>query len=194
MGLELGADNVTVNNGTKNGTLPNSDMDFPVFTSTLLTGSTLTVSGYVGSAPNQSTFANARVEIFKSDNDPSGYGEGQTFLGFLTADASGNFSGSLTVSGLSAGDRITGTATDGSNNSSEFGGNATVAALGFQPDAMIKLGSEADADYLTDNLYEATASAQSKSLGVVSGSTATYNVRVQNDGNVADALVITGTG
>jgi uncharacterized repeat protein (TIGR01451 family) len=59
---------------------------------------------------------------------------------------------------------------------------------------MIKLSSEADAAYLTDNLYEATASAQSKSRGVVSGSTATYNVRFQNDGNVPDTLVIKGTG
>ena len=64
----------------------------------------------------------------------------------------------------------------------------------YRPDVMIKLASEADAAYLTDNLYEATASAQVKSLGVVSGSTATYNVRFQSDGNTADSLVINGTG
>jgi len=64
----------------------------------------------------------------------------------------------------------------------------------YQPDAMIKLSSEADVAYLTDNIYEASASAQAKSQGVVSGLTAVYHVRFQNDGNVADSLVITGTG
>ena len=44
----------------------------------------------------------------------------------LTADAGGNFSGTLTVSGLASGAKITGTATDGANNTSEFGSNATV--------------------------------------------------------------------
>ncbi|MGB3096406.1 MAG: hypothetical protein WBB46_06715, partial [Candidatus Deferrimicrobiaceae bacterium] len=64
----------------------------------------------------------------------------------------------------------------------------------YHPDAMIKLASEGAGGYLTDDLYEATASAQSKPLGVVSGSTAIYNVLFQNDGNVTDDLVITGTG
>ena len=68
VGIDLGNDNVTPNNGTVNSSLPNSDMDFPVFTSVVLNGTTLTVTGYVGSAPSQATFANARVEIFKSDH------------------------------------------------------------------------------------------------------------------------------
>jgi hypothetical protein len=125
-GIDLDNNGVSANNGTKNASLPNYDMDHPVFTAASLSGTTLTFSGYVGSAPNQSTFANAIVEIFKSDNDASGYGEGQTYLGRDTCDASGNFSGSITVTGLSAGDKITGTATDGSNNTSEFGANFTV--------------------------------------------------------------------
>src|SRR3989337_686536 len=75
---------------------------------------------------NTGVTANDGVEIFKSDNDGSGYGEGQAYLGYLTSDANGNFSGNLTVSGLTVGDKITGTATDGSNNTSEFGANFTV--------------------------------------------------------------------
>ena len=128
LGIDLGNNGVTANDGSKPAGQPNLYMDFPVFTSATLSGTTLTVAGYVGSAPGQATFANARVEVFKSDNDPSGYGEGQTYLGFLTADGNGYFSGSLTVSGLAGGDRITGTATDGSGNTSEFGANFTVAA------------------------------------------------------------------
>ena len=68
------------------------------------------------------------------------------------------------------------------------------SAFVYQPDAMIKLSSEADAAYLTNDLYEAAASAQAKSLGVISGSTATYDIRFQNDGNVSDRFVIRGTG
>jgi len=75
-------------------------------------GALLTVAGYVGSAAGQSVFGGARVEVFKSDNDPTGYGEGPVYLGFLTADANGNFSGSLSLGGVGGGDRISGTATD----------------------------------------------------------------------------------
>ncbi len=131
IGIDLGNNGVTINDGAKTSNQPNLLMDYPVFTSASLTGSTLTVAGYVGNAPNQSAFAGARVEIFRSDNDGSGYGEGQLYLGFLTADANGNFSGSLTVSGLNVGDKITGTATDGSTNTSEFGPNFTVITLGI---------------------------------------------------------------
>jgi uncharacterized repeat protein (TIGR01451 family) len=132
IGIDLGADNVTSNNGTKNGSLPNSDMDFPVFTNAVLNGTSLTVVGYVGNAPNQATFANARVEVFKSDNDPSGYGEGPTYLGFVTADANGNVNSTITgISGLGAGDKVTATATDAANSTSEFSGN--IAVTGAAP-------------------------------------------------------------
>jgi uncharacterized repeat protein (TIGR01451 family) len=191
LGIDLGNNGVTVNDGSKNSGLPNYDMDFPVFTSASLNGSTLTVTGYVGSAPGQATFANARVEIFTSDNDPSGYGEGRTYLGFLTTDGSGNISGSLTVSGIAGGDRITGTATDGSNNTSEFGANVIVVAPGYQPDAMIKLASEGVGAYAIDNVYETTAATQVKSQEVVSASTAIYNVLFQNDGTIPDNVAIT---
>jgi uncharacterized repeat protein (TIGR01451 family) len=103
-------------------------MDFPVLSAALLSGTTLTVTGHVGSAAGQSAFAGSRVEIFKSDSDVSGNGEGQAYLGFLTTDASGNLAGSITVSGLAVGDRITATATDAGNDTSEFGANLTVAA------------------------------------------------------------------
>jgi hypothetical protein len=131
IGIDVNVDGVTVNNGTKNAGLPNYDMDYPVFTAANLSGTTLAVNGYVGSAANQAIFANARVEVFKSDDDAAGYGEGRTYLGFLTSDANGNFSGSLDVTGkgLNSGDKITGTATDGLNNTSEFGPNMLVSPL-----------------------------------------------------------------
>ena len=127
-GIDLGADGVTANDGALTAGQPNLLMDHPVFSSAQLVGTTLTVSGYIGTAPGDTDFANARVEIFRSSNDLSGFGEGQSYLDFLTADASGNFSGSLTVVGFTATDRITGTATDGSGNTSEFGPNADIDA------------------------------------------------------------------
>ncbi len=128
LGIDLRNDGVTNNNGSINTGRPNYEMDFPVFTNVILDGLNLSVSGYIGSTPNDADFANARVEIFLSDNDPSGNGEGQAYLGYLTADASGNFSGSLTVSGLAVGNSITGTATDEIGNTSEFGANVVVQA------------------------------------------------------------------
>jgi subtilisin family serine protease len=125
LGLNLGYDGITTNNGTV-GTGANSGMDFPVITSASLTSCSLTLTGYVGSAANQSTFAHARIEFFKSAADSSGYGEGQTFLGYLTTDASGNFSGNVPGIGFNSGDRLTATSTDSSNNTSEFGPNFQV--------------------------------------------------------------------
>lgn len=120
---------VSPNDGVKNGTLANNSMDFPVLSASYLNNGSLYVAGYVGSAPSQATFAGARVELFKSDNDPAGYGEGSSYLGLLTADGSGNFTGTLAVTGLAIGDKITATATDGSGNTSEFGPDSTVRVL-----------------------------------------------------------------
>lgn len=124
--LTTGGDGVTANDGGETAGTINLMIDSPVITTANLTGSTLALAGYVGSAPNQSTFANVRVEIFISSNDASGHGEGRTYLGYLTTDANGNFSGSLTVAGVTSASAITATATDTSNNTSEFGANAAV--------------------------------------------------------------------
>ncbi|MDH4261024.1 MAG: hypothetical protein OEW16_12095, partial [Gammaproteobacteria bacterium] len=107
---------------------PNLLMDTPVFTYAALSGGTLSLIGYVGVTPGQPLFSGARVEVFKSDNDASGYGEGIAYLGFLTADVNGRFSGNLAVAGLAVGERISGTATDGANNTSEFGPQFVVTA------------------------------------------------------------------
>jgi hypothetical protein len=149
VGIDLGSDGVTANDGAKSAALANFNMDYPIFDIATLTGTTLSVSGYVGSAPGQSTFAGARVEIFEANNTPASqdgeiivgdglsvpHGEGTTYLGFLTTDASGNFSGPIDVTGkgLLVGEGITGTATDGTNNTSEFGANKLVSSSSSCP-------------------------------------------------------------
>jgi hypothetical protein len=94
-----------------------------VFASAVWQGDQLQVVGYVGSAAGQTTFANATVEVFKSSKQSSGFGDGQMYLGTVTADANGNFNGRITLpstSTLAAGDKLTATATDANNNTSEF--------------------------------------------------------------------------
>ena len=95
-------------------------MDYPVFQSANLSGTTLTISGYIGIATPDTDFANAQVDIYKSD----GAGPGRVYLGTLTADANGNFSGPIDVTGtgLIATDMISGTASDDvTKSTSEFG-------------------------------------------------------------------------
>src|SRR5262249_20309335 len=57
-----------------------------------------------------------------SSVDPSGYGEGQIYLGSttVTTDGSGNATFNATVAASSSGQSITATATDPAGNTSEF--------------------------------------------------------------------------
>ncbi|MDI6786498.1 MAG: SdrD B-like domain-containing protein [bacterium] len=117
---------VTLNDGAYDNSYGNKAMDFPVITKATLKNNTLHLEGYIGSAPNQTLFGNSTVEIFISDNDASGYGEGKTYLGTFTADANANFNTDITIANLKVGDKVTSTATDKDGNTSEFSGNVTV--------------------------------------------------------------------
>jgi uncharacterized repeat protein (TIGR01451 family) len=64
----------------------------------------------------------------------------------------------------------------------------------FQPDAMVKLSTEANTAYLYDYWYENPVSLQVKSMSVLATVPAIYNIRFDNDGTNSDRLVITGTG
>lgn len=126
LGIDFDDNGVTTNNGTKSNTITNRGMDYPVFTAATIAAGQLTVTGYVGSAAGQSTFASARVELFLSDGSVGSNGEGATYLGFLTSDSTGRIGGSIASGRLAAGDRITATATDSTGNTSEFGPNFAV--------------------------------------------------------------------
>jgi hypothetical protein len=130
--IDLGNDGGTANDGAKTAGQPNLLIDTPVFTTSAYSGSTLTVAGYVGNGAGSATFASARVEVFVADTFVAGNIQAQTFLGFLTTDASGNFSGTFSVpSGITPGTtQVVATATDGSNNTSELSAGALVAFPG----------------------------------------------------------------
>ena len=68
------------------------------------------------------------------------------------------------------------------------------APRAYQPDAMVKLSTEADALYFYDYLYEFPAVLQVKAASVLATVAASYRIRFQNDGMNPDAFTITGTG
>ena len=113
LGIDLGDDGVTCDSGPS-ADEPNHFMPCPVIesaTTSLVTGTTC---------------PNCIVEAFIADPDPSGYGEGRTYLGD-TETTDGDFS--VSVSGVEACDWITATAI-GQNeeygNTSEFALNVQV--------------------------------------------------------------------
>ena len=85
--------------------------------------------------------AGAVIEVYLADPDPSGRGEGRTFLGSAEADARGNFS--LTVPGRSDGEWITVTATDFRGDTSEFSQNFIVDLIAPTVKVVLPNGGEA---------------------------------------------------
>lgn len=71
--------------------------------------------------------AGCTVELFQAAPDPTGYGEGQTYLGETTTGADGTFT--FEFSGLEVCDEITATVTDTDGQTSEFSENALVACM-----------------------------------------------------------------
>jgi CSLREA domain-containing protein len=91
----------------------NALQNFPEITS----ASTTSVSG--------TACAGCIVELFVSDQDPSGHGEGRTYIDTAIADASGNFTIPVFFP-IASCTRVTATATDSSGNTSEFSANHKV--------------------------------------------------------------------
>lgn len=152
VGIDLGntANGITPNNGTLSAA-SNQDLDYPLITSATLSGGTLTAKGYVGSnLASSNAFGNLTLEFFIADNTPPDqngevvvgdtrsrpHGEGKTYLGSCTTDASGIF-GNITnpcifsnagTLGLAIATNITATATDSNGNTSEFSANPSSRA------------------------------------------------------------------
>ena len=120
IGIDLGYNGVTLNDSLGH-TGPNLYENFPVLVSATSQGSTLTVTGTLESWASQSF----TVEFFGNvAADPSGYGQGQTFLGsaVVTTDAGGQATFTAVLACPPAGeDLVTATATDAAGNTSEFG-------------------------------------------------------------------------
>ena len=127
LGIDLGGDGVTPNDIGDPDIGANQLQNYPVLSSATLAGS-LTIQGTLNSLANK-VF---QLDFFASDAaDPSGYGEGQNYLGSraVTTDTSGNatFSHATGVA-VPLGKWITATATDPVGNTSEFSRALSVAA------------------------------------------------------------------
>ncbi|WP_189688244.1 cadherin domain-containing protein, partial [Pseudorhodoferax aquiterrae] len=120
-GIDLGFDGVTANDTGDADTGANSLQNFPVLTLARTDGAgSFTVNGTINSTAN--TYI--RIELFSNPaNDSTGYGEGQTYLGFVNVltDGSGNASFSTTLSAtVAAGAFISATATRSNSSYTSF--------------------------------------------------------------------------
>src|SRR5438132_550397 len=116
----------TPNDAGDGDTGPNNLQNYPVIESVSSSGGMTTISGKLNSAAN-TTY---RIEFFANDAiDPTGFGEGDTFVRSTnaTTNASGDASFNVSFPQIGADQRVTATATDPNNNTSEFS-----AAIGGQ--------------------------------------------------------------
>jgi hypothetical protein len=133
-GIDLADDGVTVNDALDADSGPNGLQNYPVVTSVVPGPFSYTISGLLSSAPSESFF----LDFFASPAcDPSGFGEGATFIGvgFVNTSAGGTGPFSAVIPGhLPGGYRITATARAASGSgSSEF--SPCVEYVNTQPGA-----------------------------------------------------------
>jgi hypothetical protein len=124
------ANGVTANDTNDSDTGPNLLQNYPVVTSAINSGGSTTINGTLNSNLDQDYV----IEFFVSNDpvpgkDPSGFGEGQTFIGTTTVTTSGNDAVFTfnPAAPLTVGSWVTATATDGSGNTSEFSGAVQVS-------------------------------------------------------------------
>jgi hypothetical protein len=133
LGIDLLNDNVpNLNDPDDTDGGPNNMQNYPTLSSAAVSGTNTIIRGSLNSNLNQ-TFPYT-VQFFSSSQpDPSGFGEGQTFLGqtHATTDPSGNASFSFTTSAIPAGQMVSATASDLFGNTSEF--SRAVAVVNTAP-------------------------------------------------------------
>ncbi len=162
LGIDLDVMGLTTNDAGDVDTGGNNVQNFPVLTADLK-GSTI-IEGTLNSAPS----TEFRLEFFSNSAcDPTGHGEGESFLGstMVTTDGGGDVSFTVTFPPtLAAGTSITATATDPSNNTSEFSQCAAVVDF--------------------------TIAASPDSAVVPRGQAAVYTVTIEADGSTFDGDIV----
>ncbi|MDO8614606.1 MAG: thrombospondin type 3 repeat-containing protein [Dehalococcoidia bacterium] len=119
LGIDLGVDGVTANDLNDPDVGANNLQNFPVVTSALCCGAGGTV---ITGSLNSTAGTMFALEFFTNPAcDPSGNGEGQSFLGSASVTTVNNDAAiSVTVGPAAIGSFVTATATDPANNTSEF--------------------------------------------------------------------------
>ncbi|HEV7573468.1 MAG TPA: Calx-beta domain-containing protein [Thermoanaerobaculia bacterium] len=188
LGIDLGDDGITPNDvGDGDAGSFNDLQNFPVITSAQFGGGTVTIAGTLSSAPS-STYV---VQFFQSIAcDPSGAGEGQTYLGeaTITTAASGVGTFNVTFAGT-AGGFATSTATDSLGNTSEFSACAAIStpvtpSISIS-DAQVVEGNAGTAT-MTFNVFLSAASASTvtASFATASGTATSGTDFTPNSGTV----------
>ncbi len=139
LGIDLNSDNLTSNDTGDADTGANNLQNYPILTTAETDGiSSIEIGGTFNSTAN-TTF---RIEIFSNSvDDGSGYGEGETYLGFVnvTTDGSGNATYSATLSSVvNVGAYISATATNlTTNDTSEFSQNVQAQLTNDAPTFLV---------------------------------------------------------
>ncbi|MFA5183132.1 MAG: hypothetical protein WC405_17585 [Syntrophales bacterium] len=132
----------------------------------------------------------ATVEFFKAFG-----GEGKTYLGNLTASATGNVNGSISASGLNTGDRLVATQTGPFGDTSQFSASREVSIsvfASYQPDVQVAT-LESGADYNAAGLYENPPVTQVRTRNVATNETGVAFIKVQNTGTASEMFLFTAT-
>jgi hypothetical protein len=120
LGIDLAGDGVTANDPNDTDTGSNGLQNFPVVTNAVIGSGAIFVDGTLNSTAN-ATFS---LDFYASAAcDPSGFGQGATFLGSLTLSTNGSGNAAFSQSfafPLGTGSVITASATDSAGSSSEF--------------------------------------------------------------------------
>lgn len=119
LGIDLGGDGVTANDKLDADAGPNNLENFPVLRAAEA-GSQTRVVGTINSTPGTTLV----IDFYASASpDPSGYGEGQRYLGSTVVRTDGGGNAAFIVllaASTGPGDYISATATDAAGNTSEF--------------------------------------------------------------------------
>ena len=136
LGIDLGGAGITANDPGDPDSGANNQQNFPVLTA---------VVGGVQGTLNSTASAAFTVQFFGNGAcDPSGNGEGQTFLGSapVTTDANGN--ATIPLFAAASGTIVTATATSATNDTSEFSSCVTVPAAPPSADLSLTKSDSAD--------------------------------------------------
>ena len=197
LGIDLGNNGVTPNHaGFLSG--PNDFQNYPVLDSAVVSGSQVTISGTFNATAN-GTFT---LDFYaNSATDPSGFGQGQTFVGstVVSTDVNGNASFTATFNVVANQGIWSATATDEAlNNTSEFSADVTqtVQTGSTQIQSITALASSEDPSSFGDSVtFTATvtggAATPTGDVTFFDGSTPLATVALDNSGIADEAMFTT---
>jgi CSLREA domain-containing protein len=156
---------VTSNDSGDVDTGPNEELNWPVL-------NTATTTQVTGTACTEAAVSKpCTIEIFiaerkTSDAGAGNYGQGKTFVGSGTTASNGSFA--IAISGVTAGQYVTATATDANGNTSEFSSNMQVSG-GTSPTTIAS-------DSFTRSIVDGWGSAAIGGNYTLTGSAADFDV------------------